>query len=232
MYVLFQICKTSALSLIWHGRAKANRSPNRPYSFLHNAAMGLSVHNTSRLAIVQMILSPELMTLAPFRVILDRTKKASAESALRGLRAAHNNRKVGLRIYFCSGMTRSSSHNSNIRQRVKQITISTNMVVSRRPSGGGRLFSFDGLAGTTSTILIAASTFLLLNIGTVDAHGYLMSPRSRNFLAHSSQDGKGQYGSTAADPKVDYEVRFFLACYFLDNAISTDLIHKYISIDQ
>ena len=84
------------------------------------------------------------------------------------------------------------------------------MVVSRRPSGGSRLFSTFGLAGTTSAILIVASAFLLLNIGTVDAHGYLMSPRSRNFLAHSSQDGKGQYGGTATDPKVDYEVRSIL----------------------
>lgn len=85
------------------------------------------------------------------------------------------------------------------------------MAVSVRPSGGSRLFS-------TRTILIVASTFLLLNIGTVDAHGYLMSPRSRNFLAHSSQDGKGQYGSTATDPKVDYEVRpfFFLATFSID----------------
>ena len=93
------------------------------------------------------------------------------------------------------------------------------MSVSRRSSGGGRLFStFDGLAGTTSVILIVASSLLLSNIGTVDAHGYLMSPRSRNFLAHSSQDGKGQYGGTATDPKVDYEVRsillFLLPVYF------------------
>ena len=66
-----------------------------------------------------------------------------------------------------------------------------------------------GRAGLDA-ILIFVSTFLLMNIGTVDAHGYLMSPRSRNFLAHSSQDGKGQYGSTATDPKVDYEVRSLL----------------------
>ena len=84
------------------------------------------------------------------------------------------------------------------------------MAVSRRPTGGGHLFSTFGLTGNTSAILVVASTFLLLNIGTVDAHGYLMSPRSRNFLAHSSQDGKGQYGSTATDPKVDYEVRSIL----------------------
>ena len=92
------------------------------------------------------------------------------------------------------------------------------MTVSRRPTGGGHLFSTFGLTGNTSAILIVASTFLLLKIGTVDAHGYLMSPRSRNFLAHSSQDGKGQYGGTATDPKVDYEVRsillFLLPVYF------------------
>lgn len=81
-----------------------------------------------------------------------------------------------------------------------------------------------GRAGLDA-ILIFVSTFLLMNIGTVDAHGYLMSPRSRNFLAHSSQDGVG-WGGTAADPKVDYEVRFFLACYFLDNALSVVFIHK------
>jgi predicted carbohydrate-binding protein with CBM5 and CBM33 domain len=77
----------------------------------------------------------------------------------------------------------------------------------------------------TPTALLFISTFLLMTIGTVDAHGYLMSPRSRNFLAHSSQDGVG-WGGTAADPKVDYEVRFFLACYFLDNALSVVFIHK------
>ena len=74
--------------------------------------------------------------------------------------------------------------------------------------GDGRRSSSSGLAGTP-TALLFLSTFLLMTIGTtVDAHGYLMSPRSRNFLAHSSQDGVG-WGGTASDPKVDYEVRFF-----------------------
>ena len=73
----------------------------------------------SRLAIVRMILSPELMTLALFRVILDKTIKTSSESALRGLRAAHNSRKVGL-APLCSGRNRPKRpHNSNIRPTSK-----------------------------------------------------------------------------------------------------------------
>ena len=84
----------------------------------------------------------------------------------------------------------------------------------RLPGGAPRRRSSShsfGLAVGTPTALLFISTFLLMTVGTtVDAHGYLMSPRSRNFLAHSSQDGVG-YGGTAADPKVDYEVSAFLS---------------------
>ena len=90
------------------------------------------------------------------------------------------------------------------------------MAAPRRLPGGARrrrssCSSSSGLAVGTPTALLFLSTFLLMTVGTtVDAHGYLMSPRSRNFLAHSSQDGVG-YGGTAADPKVDYEVSAFLS---------------------
>ena len=83
------------------------------------------------------------------------------------------------------------------------------MTSLRRPTGGGGSSSSTSSVrvgvGAIPNVLLLVSTFLLLIIGTADAHGYLMSPRSRNFLAHSSQDGKG-YGGTENDPKVDYEV--------------------------
>ena len=93
--------------------------------------------------------------------------------------------------------------------------------------GDGRRSSSSGLAGTP-TALLFLSTFLLMAIG-VDAHGYLMSPRSRNFLAHSSQDGVG-YGGTAADPKVDYEVRF-LSRLLLSRQCNLDRFHTQINIE-
>ena len=88
------------------------------------------------------------------------------------------------------------------------------MTSLRRPTGGGGSSSSTSSVrvgvGTTPNVLLLVSTFLLLIIGTADGHGYLMSPRSRNFLAHSSQDGKG-WGGTENDPKVDYEVSTFFS---------------------
>ena len=100
--------------------------------------------------------------------------------------------------------------------------------------GGGRSSSptFDirirRMGSSTPTALLFLSTFLLMSNG-VDAHGYLMSPRSRNFLAHSSQDGVG-YGGTAADPKVDYEVRF-LSRLLLSRQCNLDRFRTQINID-
>ena len=64
-----------------------------------------------------------------------------------------------------------------------------------------------GHVGGKSNAILLVFTVLFMTIGTVDAHGYLMSPRSRNFLAHSSQDGKAGWEGGASDPAVDYNVR-------------------------
>ena len=50
-------------------------------------------------------------------------------------------------------------------------------------------------------VLAALTTSLWCYSSFVDAHGYLKSPRSRNFVA--SEDGVG-WGGTASDPAPEY----------------------------
>jgi predicted carbohydrate-binding protein with CBM5 and CBM33 domain len=55
-----------------------------------------------------------------------------------------------------------------------------------------------------STSILTANLLAIHLAPSVDAHGYLLTPRSRNYRATASEDGKW-YGGTATTPAVEVE---------------------------